>query len=315
MVYEYALEPELVATWTDRRDCRYFKESFGVGQGRLVSRYPKRWKKLVWNASVGAGEFERKRLEVLLDHLSEQMLRRKNHNWDSDSGGWIENAEQEHQRCPFHAIFARTNPKNQPQVLTESDLDLGEPKLWAVRDMLVVVRKAKEMADAVAPLLRSCTEAIFIDPYFCPQTTRYRRSFEAFLERMVRDRPGGIPKRIEVHTAAADDHGKEKWYREVCKGKLHRSIPHRIRVKVRRLKQKQDGEKLHNRYILTDLGGVTFGTGLDEGKKGETDDITLMDRRQYKLRWCQYGYQPLSHFDQVGTTIEVVGTRLLRKRS
>ena len=145
----YALEPELVATWTDRRDCRYFKESFGVGQGRLVSRYPKRWKKLVWNASVGAGEFERKRLEVLLDHLSEQMLRRKNHNWDSDSGGWIENAEQEHQRCPFHRNFARTNPKNQPQVLTESDLDLGEPTLWAVRDMLVVVRKAKEMADAV----------------------------------------------------------------------------------------------------------------------------------------------------------------------
>ena len=42
-------------------------------------------------------------------------------------------------------------------------------------------------------------------------------------------------------------------------------------MKVRRLKQKQDGEKLHNRYILTDLGGVTFGTGLDEGKKGETD--------------------------------------------
>ena len=41
MIHEYALEPELVATWTDRNTCRYFKESFGLGQGRLVSQVSK----------------------------------------------------------------------------------------------------------------------------------------------------------------------------------------------------------------------------------------------------------------------------------
>ncbi len=47
MVYEYALEPELVATWGNRQDFRYFVEKFGLGQPRIVSRYPKPWKRLV----------------------------------------------------------------------------------------------------------------------------------------------------------------------------------------------------------------------------------------------------------------------------
>lgn len=66
---------------------------------------------------------------------------------------------------------------------------------------------------------------------------------------------------------------------------------------------------LHNRYILTDLGGVAFGIGLDDGKKGETDDITLMNRDLYELRWSQYGGDPPSGFEQEGDSIEVEGTR------
>lgn len=50
MLYEYAIEPELVATWSDRKVGRYFADKFGLGSPRIVSRYPKRWKKLVWSA-------------------------------------------------------------------------------------------------------------------------------------------------------------------------------------------------------------------------------------------------------------------------
>lgn len=314
MIYEYALEPELVATWTDRTVCAFVKQSFEFGTGRVVSQYPKSWKKLVWSAYSGADDFAKKRLEVLLGHLSEQPVRRRNYWWQPGLSGWIENAEREHGRCPFHAIVAGDNPKNLVHVLTADDLYSDSNERWIVSRGLTVPRNAAKIADAVAPLLRCSTELIFVDPHFGPERGRYRRQFEAFLERMVRHRPSGIPKRIEVHTAA-DNTGTEEFFQEECDRKLRRCIPKQTPVLFRRLRQKQDGEKLHNRYILTDLGGVTFGTGLDEGDEGETDDITLMDRRQYELRWCQYGYQPLSHFDQVGTTIEVVGTRLLRKRS
>ena len=109
---------------------------------------------------------------------------------------------------------------------------------------------------------------------------------------MVSQRPGETPKRVEIHTAA-ERTGTEKFFRGECERRLCQWIPDGIPVLVRRLRQKQDGEQLHNRYILTDLGGVTFGTGLDEGDEGETDDITLMDRGQYELRWSQYVPGPL----------------------
>ena len=82
---------------------------------------------------------------------------------------------------------------------------------------------------------------------------------------------------------------------------------------VRRLRQKQGGERLHNRYVLSDLGGVSFGYGLDEGDEGETDDITLMDLEQYEARWSQYSGDPPAAFEQEGTAVEVVGTRRLPK--
>ena len=310
MIYEYALEPELVATWTDRSDCRYFKESFGLGQGRVVSRYPKRWKSLVWNAFNSTDDFARKRLEELLASLSEQMVQRSDARWDGESTSWRNNAESEHERLPFHAILARTNPKNHAHVLTENDIDEDSATRWAVGRWCSVARSAAEMADAVAPLLRCSSDVIFVDPYFGPERPRYLRSFEAFLERMVSQRPGETPKRVEVHTAA-DNTGTEEFFRGECKRRLRRCVPEGIQVLVRRLKQKQDGEKLHNRYILTDLGGITFGTGLDTGNEGETDDITLMDRDQYQLRWSQYGGNPPAGFDQEETPVEVVGTRKL----
>lgn len=308
MICEYSLEPQLVAGWTDRRDCRHYMQSFEFGQGRVVSRFPKRWKGLVWDTFEGT-DLARKRVEELLARLSERMIQRSNVQWD-DSTNWRENAEREHDRCPFHAILARTNPNSHAHVLTESDLDDGATEYWAVSRGLTVSRKAADMAEAVASFLRCSSIVIFVDPYFGPEKPRYRRPLEAFLERMILQRPGRMPKRIEVLTAA-DQTGTEEFFREECERRLPRCVPEKLGVRVRRLRQKHDGEQLHNRYILSDLGGVSFGHGLDEGNEGETDDITLMDRDQYERRWSQYSGEPPAAFEQEGTPVEVVGTRRL----
>jgi hypothetical protein len=82
-----------------------------------------------------------------------------------------------------------------------------------------------------------------------------------------------------------------------------------MRIVVRRLNQRAGGERLHNRYILTDLGGIAFGVGLDDGGDGETDDLSLMDRAQYELRWSQYAGDPPGEFDQAEAPVELQGTR------
>jgi hypothetical protein len=54
------------------------------------------------------------------------------------------------------------------------------------------------------------------------------------------------------------------------------------------------------------LGGVTFQHGLDEGQHGETDDVSLMERDQYLLRWSQYcSSQPA--FDLDGDPFDIEG--------
>jgi hypothetical protein len=60
MLHEYALEPALLDNW---KDFRYFTEKFCVSRGRMIARYPKRWKRLVYESLSNCGEIERKRIE------------------------------------------------------------------------------------------------------------------------------------------------------------------------------------------------------------------------------------------------------------
>ena len=106
MIHEYALEPELVATWGNRHDFRYFVEKFGLGQPRIMSRYPKRWNRLVWEAFRGDDGIERKRMEELLVRLGENMVRRRDYVFNPEQS-WLVNAYDEDTRVPFYAILAR----------------------------------------------------------------------------------------------------------------------------------------------------------------------------------------------------------------
>lgn len=74
------------------------------------------------------------------------------------------------------------------------------------------------------------------------------------------------------------------------------------------LSQRTRGDRLHNRYILTDIGGLVFGTGLDEGADNETDDVTLMDRVQYELRWSQHATEPMA-FEVTEVRVEIQSER------
>jgi hypothetical protein len=301
MIYEFALEPELVATWVNRTDYRYFYDKFGLGQPRVVARYPKQWKKLVWDAYQGPDDLDRKRLEELLVRLTERMVRRAGVSWSADRS-WLDNALAEHHRAAFHAIVARGNPDAHPHVVIGADLGKDTPR-WVAPHGVPVARRATDMADAVAAMLRISNEVIFVDPHFGPENARFSRPLRAFLAALVDGRDGAMPSRVEVHTG---DKAERTFFLEKCGMELPRHIPRGLRVVFRRWKERDGGEKLHNRYVLTDLGGVSFHTGLDDGADGETDDVHLLDREQYRLRWSQYADDPPA-FDLAEDPLAVLG--------
>jgi len=300
MIHEFALDPGLLSNF---ERFRYLTEKFGVCQGRLISRYPRRWKALVYEALIDVGEVERKRIEVKLQGIDDKMQAR-NHQWDNNLR-WLPNAEREHDRFPFHAIITNENPNARNHVLAYDELDENAP-LWSIEREIVVARDASLLASAVAPLLRAAKSVIFIDPHFDPYKTRVRNTIKTLLEACLVGRSGQNLERVEFHAAfrpeIVDFAGE-------CQRQLPQRIPVGTSLKVIRWRERAGSDGLHNRYILTERGGVRLAWGLDEGNPAQTDDISLLEPGLYRVRWAQYcGNQPA--FDFVDDLI-VVGTRLL----
>ncbi len=300
MIFEYALEPELAASWHDFKDARYFKEKFGIRRGRLVSRYPKRWKALVWQAFDSSDQNARKRLEGLVTVLTRNMVVRGS-SFDGSRPSWLENAENEHERSPFHAILARANPRNNPAVVLGHRLDEESEPRWVVHQSVPAPRDAEQLAEVVAPMLRCASKAIFVDPNFKPEEQRFCRTLGAFLAAMLRGRPGPMPY-VELQVDQ-DKYGR-KHFEQHCQKKLPAIVPVGLKLYIVRWKQRCGGQPLHNRYILTDIGAVLFGHGLDESGErvdrtaseakapgnqcGSTDDIVHLSEKTYLHRWRQY---------------------------
>lgn len=279
MLYEYAVEPELLNSW---ERFRYLTEKFGVSQGRLISRFPKKWKRLVYHALQACPEIERKRIEERLTNIDSRMMKRT-YDWDTELD-WLANAEVEHGKRPFHAILASVNPRNNSAVLMESNLDEDNQE-WSVNRGRVVSRTAADLAIAVAPLLRIASELIFVDPHFDPYKPRSRSALREYLRYIYTDRVGIQISRIEFHTQFNDRVGR---FGEECNQRFCHLIPAGLRLKIVRWRERQDGDGLHNRYILSDRGGISLAWGLDEGTASQTDDLILLDDAIYQKRWAQY---------------------------
>jgi hypothetical protein len=212
--------------------------------------------------------------------ITEALVRGRNrlyprhHEWD-DLLPWLENAVQEHTRQPFHAIIATNNPNNLPYILGE-DIDItNPPPLWTILRSIPVQRKAAAMADAARKLLRLSRTVLFIDRNFKPKDKGFRLALEAFLDALLDRNNKWLASRIEYHTG---DSILGTDFPGFCNAWLCDVIPCGMKVRFCRWTHAQ----LHNRYILTDVGGLKFGQGLDEAGDTEQqeDQVTLLGQHE-----------------------------------
>jgi len=319
MIYEFALEPDLVARWHDRKEYLFFDEKFGLRSRRIVSTYPKNWKKLVWEkfeASPAADDQNAKmRMTELIQFLWQNAVKRPSSF--PEITVWLERAEAEHAERPFHAIIATDNPRNQPFVIHAKGLIEKGHEKWQVPDHFPTLRSSKEIAEVISPLMRLCRRAILIDPYFNPNQIRFRDTLEAILFSCSKNIFGMTNVDVELHTSidrffepweCGENRSSDQEHR-VCRNlisdiqkRVAELVPEGIQLKVVIWKQNEGGEKLHNRYFLTDMFGVMFGTGSDASGNPdaeETDDIVILEGGQYHTRYQQYaGSNP--PFEKVG---------------
>jgi hypothetical protein len=302
MLFEYALEPDFLINY---ERCRYFLEKFGIPRGRLLAEFPTAWLKMVrerFSRELEAGrcsELDLTRVEVMLGEVKSCLVSRTSDYVTAAS--WLSNAENEHFRIPFQAIIATENPRRRDFVVKGAELDEAQAR-WKVANSSVVERNPKALAAAVFPLLKVSETLVFIDPHFGPENGRYRK---VFLELMKASVAGRVrdPNRVIYFTGTAAENG---FLSQTCNDELPKITPNGLKVEVVKLAQRYAGEKLHNRYVLTERGGISLGTGLDTGEPGQTDDANLLSFDQYLHRWNDYmGVTP--SFDTI-FKIGVIGT-------
>lgn len=286
MIYAYAIEPELASAWGSLQEFRFFGRAFGLGTPRALLELPKftHWRSAVLKAATAKSipQMDLTRLQALFQIFDTCRCRRTEFLFDGNLP-WLANAESAHTKRFCEAILAVTNPQNHPAILLPQALGAGSHQLWDKPTAATPFRTPESLSAAISAMLWNCSAIRLVDPHFIPET-RFTRVLEAVL-RIVSNRTDADSVSIEVHCRA--DKCSLDYFKTSASNFLPR-VPPKIVVKFFRWSEKAGGQKLHNRYILSDLGGVHVGEGLDTGAPHETDDLNLMTADQFTLRWEQY---------------------------
>jgi len=296
MFFEYALDPAAVTSW---EVARYFLDAFGPWKGRFLSQYPKHWRRLLLSG-LSCGDVEKKRIEERLrqatnDHV---FYHRPDTHYDGTQP-WIENARLEHSRQAFRAIIAR-EASSEDHVLDASTLDETHPR-WQAGAGRLVARDATAFAQALDLLLRASSKVMIIDPYFRADQAAKTAPLTAFC-RLIK----GCIEDVHVHYA-----DEPRGYIQCTKDAervLPGCVPRGMRVLLHCWKERSGGARLHNRYVLTDVGGVQFGDGIEGGDRGQHDRVSILEESTRARLWEEYaGVTP--DFEPVGVLKVFVGTR------
>lgn len=276
MLYEFALDPGVLNNF---QTVRYFLEKFGIHHGRLISRFPAKWKRLVYECCASCGDIERKKIEESLTAVDVKLVN-SNRSFDGNLP-WLSNAENQHSIKPFRAIISNSNPRNVDVILIADELT-ERNTLWNVPREQKVSRKASDLAEHVQPLLQISSEILFIDPHFDPSVIRYQNTLEHFM-RVINT--NNKIRRIEYHLKRKS---VIESFQNDCNKYIPYMLPAGVGISFIRWKQIEGKDALHPRYILTEKGGVRIECGLDEGRDGEETDVSLLDEHIYLRLWNDY---------------------------
>jgi hypothetical protein len=304
MIHEYAIDPDALASFNEVWQAL---EQFGVSHGRVVVQCPKRWwgivKRNLETAESILHPREYKSLEERCFRLKEsrKLVSRRNLKYDGEKQ-FVDALADEHLNRPFQAVVQlEPNPNAAIPVLSRFDLHDGNP-LWKVGRSKAVDRNSEALAMAVEPLIRISTDFLFIDPYFASKPQDYQSLVKML--HVATEQQSAVP-RIEIHTSTK---GTMAFILDKCRTSIAPRLPAKTEIKVFQWRERVGGERLHDRFVLTDLGGMLSTYGWDSGEPGQTTEVSLLDEDSYLNRWKQYQRETAA-FDLVGEPFAIKSIR------
>jgi len=280
MFYEYAIDPAILS---DLERCKAFFNGFQSKSHHLISDSPKNWSNYA-RQQIDAIPHElckpvmkktlKKHLKDLLDKnlIRNRIVSSKLSNWDDFSA-------EEHQTYPFSAILGMTS-KSKPVLCYEFDNLLFEsPECWHGKNQCHVEREASAIVDKIMPLLVLSKQIHLVDRIFTfirPKWGYYESLIKELIKRAPQCNFGKGIFVINIHSS--DKYGN--LYAHANKNLLP-ILPDGITINVHQWPYNE----MHDRFIITDVGGVQIGHGLDEMTENNAKQalMTVLDNHTLKF--------------------------------
>jgi hypothetical protein len=285
MIKQIAVDPELFCQWEHHRALR---NEFAVERGRLIAQFPKKWKALVRDL------IEKWEREERLPTMKANTIR----NWLSvPSGGadtrfirsradydgnepWRSNAEVQAEH--FDLILSHQEFGVANAILADPDLDYLTDPRFKIDTQNRVPRNAASIVECVWPLVRISTCVRIVEPNFVPSEVRFMRPLERLVDRLFAEQ--SPIKLIELHVS------RPAGFSNTTIRNFYSQIDPILRsgYQLRVFFWADGRERLHERYLLTDCGGIESSWGWDEGAATETTPVKILEESIWKKEWNRY---------------------------
>jgi len=285
VINEYFVEPSLIYKWaSDPKDTALFLDKFGLGHPRLISSFPKakgsKLRQLIIQQMPGnLSHNAEKRVEEFAASLSNEALPR---SVPKELGGeWTTSVKAVCKIRPPDVVIS-SEPYEELDYWITEDAAIPTGSKFYHRTQATPPRTAAEFTEVIRNFLRYSRRIVLVDPWV--YTKKGIQTITSFIECTQDRRIIGGPLHFQIIYNAKTGPSKHHMRDNLS----HVTAGKEVVLEIIPVSEKATGEKLHNRYVLTEFGGVSFGVGTDSGDKYHTDDLFLLDRDTYLHRWNQY---------------------------
>lgn len=289
MLVEHLIEPDFLTKVADtKRNYEDFLREFSRQSPRVIGQLQKFGKFRRKTLSVQdnqANEDQKSMLIELLNFIEETCLVNRNSGIDGNLS-FFDNCVSAHQQCPSHVFCLDQRVAvniNGIDLLFSADLNNG---IRSLPNQKLVQKNLNKMAEAATDFLRLSSNITFVDPYFSDREGMLSPMLK-FIELCGTNSP---IEHKDIYILA-----KERAAQPSAQYLLDAITNHQLfsangikSLTVILLNEKASGEALHNRYIISDLGALLWGIGLDERHSEVNDDVVMLNEEIFSKRFEQY---------------------------
>lgn len=286
MIREFALDPQL---FTNFQNFRILSDKFSFFEGRVISEFPKKWVSLVYELlkDMPDGLQKAEIISWLTEAKKSKFIFVKSGRTYDDSKEWLENAVN----CvkKFHTIITpieHTYGETKYIIIFDDNTLIKNYPQFKCPTSKLMPRTEDGFREVTVGLLKYAKKVIFVDPYFFSSSGN-----QAAFGKNLKNLLGLIDKSANIkYCASLSPSGQTKDARiNDLKMKLPKYLPDNVKLDVILL-EKIAGADTHNRFILTEYGGINFAAGLDLKEDGAKDHVSLLSEDEWREKFEEFDF-------------------------